>query len=512
MSTKAARAGLGAIVAVLVVGISPGSANAYVYWTNDYVGPNRANLDGSGVDSRFIDDENCEGCLALAVDEAYVYWTSSNAVGDSFIGRAKLDGSGMKPTFIGPLGKQPREGGLAVDSAHIYWANGTPCCDGGAIARANLDGSGVDEWFIPMGVGGVNGVSVDGTHIYWTEWSSPFSPGSLGRSNLDGSDVDHSFISDVPLWGTAVDSEHIYWATGGGSIARADLDGSHIDRSFITGGHNTSAVAVDGSHIYWTNRLSSLPGSIGRANLDGSDVDQNFIVPPIDGNPIEPEFGSGPSGVAVDGAITLDRASIAFQPRPDHTRSQRKLVTLTNTESLDVTVNGVATTGADGTSFRVRGDLCTGHTLGPGQSCTVLVRFRPQGTGAKTARLRFDHSGSPQSVLLSGTGKPGPWLEGQPRFSFGYHPLGTSVAQAWGINNVGSAPMEISDLTVEGPNPGDFEFSGDCIGATTLGPGGQCTAIITFRPTARGPRFAKLTITHTAPRSPSHTAFQGRGR
>jgi hypothetical protein len=54
--------------------------------------------------------------------------------------------------------------GVAVDAAHVYWAQFAliapdPVNDG--IGRANLDGSGVDQTFIPTGGGDVNAVAVD---------------------------------------------------------------------------------------------------------------------------------------------------------------------------------------------------------------------------------------------------------------------------------------------------------------------------------------------------------------
>ena len=72
--------------------------------------------------------------------------------------------------------------GLAVDGAHIYWANGGTR----AIGRANLDGSGVNPSFITSAGG--SGMAVNSAHIYWT------SGDSIGRANLDGSGVNPSFI------------------------------------------------------------------------------------------------------------------------------------------------------------------------------------------------------------------------------------------------------------------------------------------------------------------------------
>ena len=69
--------------------------------------------------------------------DAYIYWADPDS---NAIGRANLDGTGANPSFIteadNPLG-------VAVDGAHVYWANGT-----NTIGRANLDGTGANQSFI----------------------------------------------------------------------------------------------------------------------------------------------------------------------------------------------------------------------------------------------------------------------------------------------------------------------------------------------------------------------------
>jgi hypothetical protein len=84
--------------------------------------------------------------LALASRaEAFVYW----ADGTSTIGRANLDGTGADINFIADAGEAPV--GVAVDAAHVYWANQGMLLDSvttGTIGRANLDGTGADNRFI----------------------------------------------------------------------------------------------------------------------------------------------------------------------------------------------------------------------------------------------------------------------------------------------------------------------------------------------------------------------------
>ena len=48
-----------------------------------------------------------------------------------------------------------------------------------------------------------------------------------------------------------------------------------MNQNFITAASFPFAVAVDGAHVYWTNRNSS---TIGRANLDGTGANENFVT------------------------------------------------------------------------------------------------------------------------------------------------------------------------------------------------------------------------------------------
>jgi len=242
--------------------------------------------------------------LALvARADAFVYW----ATGPS-IARANLDGTGVDPSFI----PNASSFAVAVDDAHIYWHAV------GGIARANLDGTGVDPSFITARTAPwvLSSLAVDGEHVYWTSrYSDPeptmtfpgtFSPpgppntGAIGRANLDGTNIDLDFIRGISYPGPlAVDATHIYW--GGGrdhpAIGRAKLNGTGVHESFIAG-LGARGVAVAGGHVYGAGI-----NTIGRANLDSTGVDVDFIH-------------EGANGVAVDathiywGGSAIGRANL----------------------------------------------------------------------------------------------------------------------------------------------------------------------------------------------------------
>ena len=225
-----------------------------------------------------------------------------------------------------------------------------------------------------------------------------------------------------------------------------------------------------------------------------------------------------PQTVALEGhgvpQATVSPSSVAFAPRPDSTASVWRGVTLTNIGTVDLHVTGVAVTGAGAASFPTSRDRCTGATLPPAGECVVRVRFRPDGTGLKSATLEIsdDALGSPRKIPLSGTGTPGPWLTASaPNLKFGQVQVGaTSVAKSVTLTNTGSAPMEIGSVVIDGANPANFgDLSTTCGG--TLAIDASCTAQLTFRPQALGEKRATLTIQHTAPLSPTHIVLRGTG-
>ena len=281
-------------------------AEAYVYWTdreNGLIG--RANLDGTGVDHSFITGTG--NPHEAAVNSTHVYWVNGQPAGYT-IGRANLDGTEANPRFIADVDVDFGSG-VAIDGRHVYWVSkfydGFPEPASGAIGRANLDGTGVDESFITGLDFPAGALAVDASHLYWTSYASyahsdvnPPSPSRIGRANLNGTGVDEDFISAPEVGAVAVDDAHVWWTVApalrsdeSGAIWRANLDGTGA-KSVIPGVLGVigtdifpCGLALDRTHVYWRSGFE-----IGRARLDGDRANHEFIGTPI-----------GSCGVAVDG-------------------------------------------------------------------------------------------------------------------------------------------------------------------------------------------------------------------
>jgi virginiamycin B lyase len=195
----------------------------------------------------------------------YIYW-GRNVVSTYSIARANLDGTGVNTSFI-PV--PSIVGGLAFNSANFYWATAS------AISRANLDGTGVTSPF--FNAAPAPAIAIDSQYIYWNENGAGGS--AIARANLDGTGANTSFIP-LPAgdfaFAIAIDSSHLYFPNSVGSaIERANLDGTGLNSTFITGGITSArGVAVNGSHVYWADQTAN---TIGRANLDGTGVTPSFI-------------------------------------------------------------------------------------------------------------------------------------------------------------------------------------------------------------------------------------------
>jgi hypothetical protein len=265
-------------------------AEAFVYWTDSDVGIGRANLNGTGIDPNFIAVNFPD---QVAVNATHIYWLDpphhGGAVGRAKLDGTGVDQGFLGPVNA----VTTENTGVAVDATHIYTSfyyeqehsNGgcdgdpplAPFCFGhGYIARGQL--ADIEKRWASIQLDTEDhpgSVAVDDAHVYWANDRS--SDDTIARANLDLTSVDKNFITGVDASDVTVDDAHIYWADRrGGAIGRANLDGTGVDPSFITG-VDAGRLAVDAGHIYFTNRIGLVSG-IGRAKLDGTEVDLSFIT------------------------------------------------------------------------------------------------------------------------------------------------------------------------------------------------------------------------------------------
>lgn len=110
------------------------------------------------------------------------------------------------------------------------------------------------------------------------------------------------------------------------------------------------------------------------------------------------------SGSTGSPAVSLSPSSLNYSKRSVSTTGCCQTVTLTNSGSLSLNISSITTTGDFGTK---KVAASCGSTVAAGASCIVKVSFTPTKTGPRTGSLLFkdDAPGSPQSVVLTGTGQ-----------------------------------------------------------------------------------------------------------
>lgn len=254
-----------------MLGVSAGSADAYVYWADSKAKTiGRAANDGTAVEPAFIKLAPPAVPAEVDVSSTHIYWADENG---KAIGRANLDGSNVAPHFVSLGSDEPT--GVAVNGTHIYWS----AMLANRVGRVALDGTTGFKADLVSGLPGPSGIALDSGHVYWSSATQPW----VGRAGLSGSTPDPDFVI-VPgtpvLRGVAVNTTNLFFAEfgligGGTQIGRANVaTGMGADPSFIGNASSPCGVAVFGSKLYWTNLGNN---SIGTANTDSSGVKQDLI-------------------------------------------------------------------------------------------------------------------------------------------------------------------------------------------------------------------------------------------
>jgi hypothetical protein len=113
------------------------------------------------------------------------------------------------------------------------------------------------------------------------------------------------------------------------------------------------------------------------------------------------------TGVIPSPGVGLTPTSLTFGAQKVGTTSAAQSVTLANTGTAALTISSIGLTGANPGDFAETNTCPIGpSTLAAGASCAISVSFTPTANGARTASVSISDNaaGSPQSIVLSGTG------------------------------------------------------------------------------------------------------------
>jgi hypothetical protein len=130
------------------------------------------------------------------------------------------------------------------------------------------------------------------------------------------------------------------------------------------------------------------------------------------------------TGEGVAPAVTLAPSEFDFGSVAVGTASAPQSFAVRNEGSTSLGLGAVAIVGADLDQFSLAGDDCSETSLDPGDECVLRVRFVPDSSGAKTARLRVSGDAGSFVAALSGRGS------GTERNAQAASQSGTAQAQA----------------------------------------------------------------------------------
>jgi hypothetical protein len=173
--------------------------DAHVYWSQGHT-IGRADVSGANPNPALVTLDEPNGSLQATADDlaltpSSLYWSRNGyGVDQSYgIGRAGLDGSGT-----GFASESVDAYALAADAAHVYSVAYQP---GASPQPYPIRISAPDRVSPAVLIAGdnykKNGLAVDGCHVYWTVAKvsgAGATTGAIGRANIDGSAVQQGFI------------------------------------------------------------------------------------------------------------------------------------------------------------------------------------------------------------------------------------------------------------------------------------------------------------------------------
>ena len=228
------------------------------------------------------------------------------------------------------------------------------------------------------------------------------------------------------------------------------------------------------------------------------------------------ELDIGAEGVGTQTVLSANPTSFDFGGRDiDDGPATDKTFTFTNSGPKTIHVHLV---DVSGTGFAQNGGTCVADTsvLAPTESCTVIVRFDPATTGAKSGSVTVTPlaaDADPASASLSGTGEQTTLAASPTSWDFMGRDVddGSSADKTFTFTSTGPKTVHVHLVDVAGPG---FERNGGtCIAdTTTLTDGQSCTVIVRFDPSTTGPASGSVTVTPTAADAdPASATLSGTG-
>jgi len=169
-------------------------------------------------------------------------------------------------------------------------------------------------------------------------------------------------------------------------------------------------------------------------------------------------------------------------------------IQLRNVGAVAAPVFSVDIVGSDSWAFSNDGSNCFGHSLEPGESCSVRVYFHPQDAVPYSAQLRASSEGGASStVALAGEGGRPILAAATDPTNFGSVPVGSpAVVKSIDVTNKGNMPGGAFIAVISGGAVGSFHLLDENCTGFMLSPAATCNLLVSFEPIGTGAKTARL--------------------
>lgn len=180
---------------------------------------------------------------------------------------------------------------------------------------------------------------------------------------------------------------------GGGAVPNANVTVSSAQSSASSRADGSGAFRVQGSGFQASTCKVTVSDGASSASATLAGCTTTSPSPTPAPSPTAPRASFSPS-------------TLTFAPQDVGTTSASQTITLSNTGTAPLFVNGEQHLGLNPLDFNVTDDQCVGTTIAVGASCTLTIVFNPTATGSRTATLSVTDTApnSPQALTFNGTG------------------------------------------------------------------------------------------------------------
>ena len=217
------------------------------------------------------------------------------------------------------------------------------------------------------------------------------------------------------------------------------------------------------------------------------------------------------SGSAAVPTMTLSATAVSFPAILTGVTSPAQSLTLTNTGTVAVTIGSITIGGANSSAFSET--TTCGATLAAGASCSVALEFATNTAGSDSGTLTIADNTSAGTAVVSLAGTATAPVAAislsASALAFSTAAESTSASQTVTVSNTGTAPLNITSITLGGANTSSFTENNTC--GATLAEGANCTITASFTPFLATSYSANVAIANSATSGASTIALTGSG-